>query len=507
MTTPQKPSIWRQYHARWHGLKQQWQQRHIPIAVKLAIILTLLISSGMLLLGLAIVTNQTTILRNQIQDFGQTVVSQLADSSKELILSDDILSLMVVTSNLGSNSGILGAVIYSEKGLPIASSGILPQDNIIDLYRKSGNKQDDTATIEWQLVKQSTTPTKVISFATPIHFQKLIVGHAVVTFSKESLDESLTQTIHAIIGVTLFMIILGIITAYFLGKRLSRPIHHLMHASQAIHDGNFDYRIDEQRNDEIGYLIGAFNKMANGLLEKSQVENAFSRFVSPNVAKQIMENLDQIQLGGERVNATALFADIAGFTSMSEKMTAEEIASLLNEYFGYIADASRLYNGTIDKYMGDCAMIIFGAPIEDTEHKINAVCCAILIQRLIKRLNFEREKQGMITIDFRIGINSGEMLAGNMGAHDRMQYTVVGESVNLAARLHSTAQRGQIAVTDYFVKDTDIQWHIVAHRHEALQLRGISERVTTYIITDIKEPYSAQIEAHLNDILAKSAVA
>ncbi|MFO7603456.1 MAG: adenylate/guanylate cyclase domain-containing protein, partial [Gammaproteobacteria bacterium] len=146
-------------------------------------------------------------------------------------------------------------------------------------------------------------------------------------------------------------------------------------------------------------------------------------------------------------------------------------------------------------------------PIEDPHHKLNAVCCAILIQRLIKRLNIVREKQGKITIDFRIGINSGEMLAGNMGSHDRMQYTVVGESVNLAARLHSTAKRGQIAVTDYFVKDTDIQWYIIAHRHESLQLRGISEKVTTYVITDIKEPYSTIIDAQLDDILHRSAVA
>ena len=88
-----------------------------------------------------------------------------------------------------------------------------------------------------------------------------------------------------------------------------------------------------------------------------------------------------------------------------------------------------------------------------------------------------------------------------------MQYTVVGESVNLAARLHSTAQRGQIAVTDFFVKDTDIQWNIVAHRHDSLQLRGISEKVTTYIITDIKEPYSSRIEAQLDEILKDMKVA
>ena len=188
MTTPPKPGLWRRQLARWHGLRQRWQHRHIPIAVKLAIILTLLISSGMVLLGLAIVTNQTTLLRNQIHDFGQAVVSQLADSSKELILSDDILSLMVVTSNLGSNKGILGSVIYSDKGVPIASSGLMTQDDILSLYRQSDKHKAGSAMIEWQLSNQAEPPVEVISFATPIIFQDLIVGHALVTFSKELLD-------------------------------------------------------------------------------------------------------------------------------------------------------------------------------------------------------------------------------------------------------------------------------------------------------------------------------
>lgn len=477
--------------------------RRIPIAYKLAIILTVMITSGMALLGLMIVSNQSQLLTEQIQEFGQTMVDHLAESSKELVLSDDILSLMVLNSNIGQNDNILGAVIYAHDGKVLASSGRLPIYDIQKLYSLSNQFHDNHYAVEWTDYDAASNPLEVISFITPINYKELIAGHALITYSKSALNKSLYDTISAITAATIFMILLGIVTAYYLGKRISRPIYDLMDASRAIHSGDYAYRIAGQRNDEIGYLIDAFNTMATGLLEKNQVENAFSRFVSPKVAKQIMSNLDKVSLGGKRVEATALFADIVGFTSLSEKLPAEQIATMLNEYFSYISIASQLYHGTIDKYMGDCAMIVFGAPEEDEEHKFNAVSCAILIQRLVERLNVMRVQEGKEPIHFRVGINSGEMLAGNMGSNDRMQYTVVGEAVNLAARLHSVAERGQIIVTDYMVKDKDVQWRIIAHRHGAIRLRGIAEPVTTYVLTDLKPGYSALIDKQIDTILQK----
>lgn len=480
---------------------------HVPIAYKLAIILTVLIGSGMGLLGLMIVSNQSQLLRDQIDSFGQAMVEHLSDSAKELVLSDDILSLMVLVNNLGKNENVLGSVIYSHDGKLLAHSGRLPVHDITKLYALSEQFKEDNYAVEWSDYDPNGGSLDVITFITPIRYQSLITGHALVTYSKSSLTQSLHETISAITAVTIFMIMLGIITAYFVGKRLSRPIHDLMDASKAIHSGNYNFRINEHRNDEIGYLIHAFNNMATGLLEKNQVESAFSRFVSAKVAKQIMENLDQVQLGGKRMQATALFADIVGFTSLSERSSAEDIARLLNEYFSYIDLASKLFHGTIDKYMGDCAMIIFGAPEEDKEHKFNAICCAVMIQRLVEQLNIYRIKAGKPTVHFRIGVNSGEMLAGNMGSQDRMQYTVVGEAVNLAARLHSVAEQGQIIITDYLVKDPDVQWRVIAHRHDSIRLRGIAEPVTTYVLTNVKPSYSELIDNHISDILENRNVA
>ncbi len=480
---------------------------YFPIAYKLSLIITLLVSAGMVLLGLVIVTNQTQLLRNQMNEFGQAVVTQLAESSKELVLSDDVLSLMVVISNLGNNESILGAVVYSDNGKILASSGARPTEDIINLYGQATHIATNSYTVEWQSANENGERIGALAFITPIRFQGVIAGHALVSFSEEALGESIQHTINAIAAATILMIIFGIIIAFIMGDRLSRPIHRLMDASKAIGNGNFDYRIHERRNDEIGYLTSAFNDMAKGLLEKNQVENAFSRYVSPKVAKQILANLDEIHLGGQHVEGTVLFADIVGFTSMSEKLPPDEVASMLNEYFSYISMASQLYRGTIDKYMGDCAMVVFGVPEHDEEHKFNAVSCAVMIQRLVERLNVHRVREGKYPVYFRIGVNSGVMLAGNMGSPERMQYTVVGEAVNLASRLHSVAKKGQIVITEPLYKDSDVNWRVLAQRHKSIQLRGIAEPVSTYIVNDVTSNYRTSMDGQINEILSNKIVA
>ncbi len=485
---------------------RQYRPAYIPIAYKLAFVLTMLISTGMILLGLVIVTNQTHLLQNQINSFGQASVSQLGESSKELILSDDLLSLMVVTRNFGNNGNILGSAVYSEKGKLLTTSGRIPGQDIIQLYARSHQIADRTYSVEWRDHSDESGAIDAISFLTPIYFNDVIAGHALVTFSKSTMSQALHDTVRTITATTLIMVLFGIIIAFVTGKRLSRPIHQLMDASVAIGKGEYHHHIKERRNDEIGFLTEAFNKMATDLLEKSQVENAFSRFVSTSVAKQIMSNLNHIQLGGKHVEGTVLFADIVGFTSFSENLPANEVADMLNEYFTYISSASSLYRGTIDKYMGDCAMVIFGVPEEDPEHKFNALACAVMIQKLVARLNAVRIRDGKPAIHFRIGVNSGDMLAGNMGSADRMQYTVVGDTVNLASRLHTVAEKDQIIITDLLYHDEDIQWRLIAKKFKSIKLRGISEEVSTYIVHDVGSSYQAQINAQIDDILQQPPV-
>ena len=453
----------------------------VPIAVRMALAITLLIVGGMSMLGLMILTNQKNILSKQVIDMGSTVTSQLADSAREPVLSDDNLSIQTLITSLLENNHILGVSILSEKQIPLASSGTNPDNNNLQKHLKYTNPSIQTGYFEWNLLNDDNLDHDLITFIS------LIAGHSMVTFTKHTMMQSMQDARNTIVVVTILMSIVAIYLAFVMSKHLSQPIYNLVDASKAIGDGDFYYRLNERRNDEIGELALAFNQMADGLLKKSQVETIFSRYVSRNVAKEIMSNLEGVELGGKHVNASVLFADIVGFTSMSEQMPAQQITQLLNEYFSYISKISSLYNGHIDKFMGDCAMVVFGVPEHDPAHCFNALACAILIQKLVVRLNEIRAERDLIAINFRIGINTGNMVAGNLGSHDRMEYTVIGDPVNLASRLSSVAQSGQIVIMDELYHRDDISSKIVAHPYKTLRVRGKEKPVSTYIVEGLNE--------------------
>jgi len=477
--------------------------KHFPIAHKLAIIMTLLISSSMVLLGLVIVNNQTHLLEKQMDRFANTVIKQLADNSKELIMSDDVLSLMVIINNLNSQDNILGAIIYSNEGKVISSSGVNPKSSIQELQLQVKNAADKGkySQLQWQTYTSTGKAIQATSYISPIIFQNIVAGHALITFSTSEIKNTISEMIRAIVTATIIMIILGIFVSLHMGRRITKPLDSLMNVSHEISEGNYHHHIVERRNDELGQLTDALNSMASGLLEKEKVESIFSQYISKSVAKKVMGNLEQVKLGGNYVNASVIFADIVGFTKLSENNPPEKMAAMLNDYFSYISLACKMYQGTIDKYIGDCAMIIFGVPEQDSSHKLHAVYCAVMIQKLIQRINIIRDKSKQMTVTFRIGINSGNMLAGNLGSTERMQYTVIGESVNLAARLQSIVEENKIIVSSEFYNDPDIKWRLVAEQYKSIQLRGIKEKVSTYLITDVIPLYRDNIDEQINEIL------
>jgi adenylate cyclase len=335
----------------------------------------------------------------------------------------------------------------------------------------------------------------------PVEFGDVMVGHALVTFSRASMVEAVRASTRAILIATVSLTLLAVIMAFFLSKRASRPIYDLMTASKAIGQGRLDYRLTGRRKDELGTLFNSFNEMAQGLYEKGQVERVLSRYVAPSVAREVLRNLEHVELGGKHVNGTVLFADIAGFTHLSEDLSPSEVASFLNEYFGYVTQVAQLYRGTIDKFIGDCAMVVFGVPERDADHKFNAIACAVLIRRLTECLNEIRIREGKSPVYFRIGINTGEMLAGNMGSHDRMQYTVVGDAVNLASRVLDLAAQGEIIIREEHYRDPDVQRRVIARRHHRLRVRGRSTPITIYLVKDVASSYRRVMDEQLEMLL------
>ena len=175
---------------------------------------------------------------------------------------------------------------------------------------------------------------------------------------------------------------------------------------------------------------------------------ALERFLSGAIVEKILANPDQIHLGGENQTATIMFTDIRGFTRMAEKMEPQQVVELLNEYFTEMTDLIFENGGTLDKYLGDGIMAVFGAPIAKPDDPARSVKTAIEMQRAMARLNRDWEARGQPALRAGIGVNTGAVTAGNIGSTKRMDYTVIGDSVNLASRLCANAAGGQILVSE-----------------------------------------------------------
>ena len=169
--------------------------------------------------------------------------------------------------------------------------------------------------------------------------------------------------------------------------------------------------------------------------QKKQIKGAFSFYVSSSVVNEMIQHPERLKLGGDKKDLTVLFSDIRGFTTISEGMTPEELVHLLNEYLTVMTDVVFKYDGTLDKYIGDAVMAIFGAPVERENHPANACHAALEMMDELKKLNEKWLKEGKKPLNIGIGINTGMMMVGNMGSEQRFDYTVMGDAVNLGSRL------------------------------------------------------------------------
>jgi len=192
------------------------------------------------------------------------------------------------------------------------------------------------------------------------------------------------------------------------------------------------------------------SRYADQIQREAMVRSNFERYFAPNVAAEIAMSQDAIKLGGEKRPITVLFSDIRGFTRLSEHMNPDEIAQLLTDYFTEMVDVIFEHGGTLDKFIGDAIMALWGAPIAHADDTDRAMLAAIGMQRALKELNAKWKTEGRPEISIGIGINFGEVFAGNIGSHKRLEYTVIGDSVNVASRLCGRAEKGEILISQRF---------------------------------------------------------
>lgn len=269
-----------------------------------------------------------------------------------------------------------------------------------------------------------------------------------------------------IFGIALLAIGASVLISIWLTRRITKPIDLLVAGVHRVEKEDFSIEVPVTSNDEIGQLTKAFNNLVEGLRERLLM----LKFVSEATLDAIQKNLSRIEPGGERREITVFFSDIRGFTSWSEKHTPEEVIDMLNNLLSFQADVVKQFGGDVDKFVGDELVAVFQGT--DSDHK--AVEAAIDIQKKITSI-LKKEQEDLAV---GIGINSGEAVMGAMGSENRMDYTVLGSTVNLGARLCSAAQKHQILISGSVF--LNLERKIPVTELEKIQAKGIEKPISVY---------------------------
>ena len=298
--------------------------------------------------------------------------------------------------------------------------------------------------------------------------------------------EGVRRTTIQNVWLTLAVLFIAVLFIWFFSKSISKPIRRLAAASGEIARGNFNVALASKSRDELGVLTTRFGEMALGLAERERLKDTFGRFINPEIAEKAARG--ELTLGGEAKTATIFFSDIRSFTSISERLEPYEVVEFLNEYMTRMVSCVNTSGGVVDKFIGDAVMAIWGAPVSAGTPELDARNCvrsALAMRAALIEFNKGRGGDRKPVIKIGCGINTGEVIAGQIGSHERMEYTVIGDSVNLASRTESL---NKPLCTDILI--TEHTWNLVrdyvlVEEMPAVTVKGKSEKIRLFALVNI----------------------
>lgn len=291
-------------------------------------------------------------------------------------------------------------------------------------------------------------------------------------------------------------IFVAIIFAYFLSKLVSTSLSQLCITVKSIGKGDFSTRSTLDTRDEFSELSNAINVMAKGLEERERLKLGFARYVSQYALEELLKLDKPISLEGERKKVTLLFSDIRHFTSLAEELPPEEVLKLLNEYFTEMIEVIFNYGGTLDKFIGDGMMVEFGAPLDDKLQELHAVLAAIHMQLHLDKLSDKWEKEGRKRLSMGIGIHTGLAVIGNIGSELRMEYTAIGDTVNVASRLERYTKKIEKAIIISKPVYEKVKDHFTFEDLKEIEIPGRKGIIQAYSI----DPYAQKDLHHLEKL-------
>lgn len=448
----------------------------IRVRYKIAGTFIVLLCVTVLALGVVTFSSQKQILQREMMARASVLAQQLANAGKEALLTKQELPIASTIADIVKRDDVVYALITDSHGKVFAHSDFaLNGSQLSGAIDKAALEADGILFQESQF--QGDT---ILDTAIPIVLQskKLKIGIARVGLSQKELKAAIQKQKNTYFLIAIGFIFAGLLISFVLARILTKPLELLADGIRDVSKGDLRNLVAVTSNDEFGSVTKTFNEMVLSLREKLHME----KYLSQSTVNSIRQHRDQSQLklGGERKYVTALFSDVRGFTSLSEKLSPEEVVTLMNTYLNFQAEVIVAWGGSVDKFVGDEVMAVF----EGQGGEVSAVCAAMEIQHYCGTLNHARAADGLRSVFIGIGINSGDAVMGNMGSETHMDYTVIGDNINVAARLCGIAQPGQVLISKS-VFDA-IQGQAECETLPPVSVKGKDKPLEIFAVKDVK---------------------
>ncbi|MFO8111666.1 MAG: adenylate/guanylate cyclase domain-containing protein [Desulfosalsimonadaceae bacterium] len=304
--------------------------------------------------------------------------------------------------------------------------------------------------------------------------------------------------------VAVILVFMMLTLRAFLNKKIIFPLESIAAANTRFAESDpqaVQQDLPEDTPGEIQDIVSTRAAMLKTILEISEnrlrlvgfIRETFGKYLSEKVVNEILESPEGAEIGGRRENVTILMSDLRGFTSLSEDRDPEEIMGLLNRYIGRMSEIIVSYDGIIDEILGDALLVVFGISEKTKDHPQRAIACAIAMQNGLRRLNGENAVQGFPELEMGIGINTGTVIAGNIGSDIRIKYGVVGVPVNTAARIESNTLGGQVLIGEPTYLAAKEHVHVKPPR--TAMMKGMKAPLVFYPVTKIDPPWDVSLDA------------
>lgn len=456
----------------------------IPIWLQSFAATMVIIITTIFVMSFFMLSQQKERLYRQTVKIGKVSLNYFSSNSPVPLLEDNILRLNTLIKGATAVEGLVYAIIVDHNQIIKAHTDI---NKIGKTFEKFTNMEDvkkeqDVTYFNYY----SKSGEHILNLNRPVLFKGKNLGQVHVGVSIDFIEKLIYKARLTIMAITFFIILFGSVIAVWLGFHFSRPISNLVMATGEIGSGNYQHKIILARNDELGNLATAFNRMGDELWKNSLMQKSFGKYIGSEVLEMIMANPESAWLKGHRNEATIVFTDIRGFSLYSKLKEPEEIVEGLNEYFEIATQAIQDHGGYVDKFIGDAVLGVFGVPVYHKNHVERGVRASSDMQKkfMNKRYNGNRLLQSV-----GIGIHSGIVVSGNIGSQDKMEYTVIGDTVNLTAHLNRLARPGEIIITKSVYENLEDM--ITVQPISPQYIKGKTKPVETFKLLSIKDKRNA----------------